>query len=196
MGGCARARATRRGWQIQTPELTTLANHQSRNFATTNVEPVTTTMSLASALRRAIEKRVDRIADSAAPDAELFSDARQPLRPDRRSSRNAEEVGERKRRRQARQTAAGSPTSSLLSTIAITNEKRRSGNAACNAATRCPALSGLCATSKTTPGWDGKNSMRPGMTSRAKPLSICARAGRRSSASISSARIAVAAFSC
>jgi len=47
--------------------------------------------------------------------------------------------------------------------------------------------------SNTTPGCDGKNSIRPGITVRAKPASICARVGRRSSPSCSSARIAVPA---
>ncbi len=48
-----------------------------------------------------------------------------------------------------------------------------------SAVARCAALSGLCAISNTTAGCEGKNSIRPGITSRDKPLSMLARSGRK-----------------
>ncbi len=85
---------------------------------------------------------------------------------------------------------------SLVSAMAITKTNRVSGKVSGNAAASDAALSALCATSKTIAGKPGKYSMRPGMTSCARPRSISARDGRRLGLRRSRATSAVAALRC
>src|SRR5579883_1916304 len=144
----------------------TFENHQSRRVPTRNVDPVTTTISEASALR---------LATANASTGSVIARPQTPKSPATLANRCGLAATRPAASKDVNVNVPGSSVNgamtcgtSLVSLIAITNEKRRPGNVWTSARASSLALSALCAISKTTEGYEGKNSIRPGMTRAAK----------------------------